>query len=159
MDRQLLIQDLRQLHSEKLGIIFQYLNHHYLGTGADSNGYEENSNFTFIADERSNMVVQRFRETALEAMVQADRIAQRIQELGGQPQHDIAPIMTAEILPEMVHYNLARELELMERCQGLARLAEGVGDQQTRELVEEIALTEQQHADWLEASLDSPALP
>lgn len=153
MDRERLIQDLRQLHAEKLGIIFQYLNHHYLGIGADSNGYEEKSSFTFISDENSNRVVRRFRETALEAMVQADRIAQRIEELGGQPQHDIAPIMTAEILPEMVHYNLARELELMERCQTIAAIAEVAGDDETQRMVEEIAQTKEQHTRWLEASL------
>ena len=158
MDRQQLIRDLRQLHAEKLGIIFQYLNHHYLGVGADSNGYEENSSFTFIADESSNQVVNRFREAALEAMVQADRIAQRIDDLGGEPQNDIAPIMTAEILPEMVHYNLARELELLERCQTISAKAELAGDPQTQELVEEIALTKEQRAEWLESTLTTTQL-
>ncbi len=179
MNKEQLIENLRQLHMEKLGVIFQYLNHHYMGTGADVNGNngdnigrggngngngsgsgsgkgdngDNGSCFNFVTNDHSAMVVNRFRETANEAMIQADRIAERIHELGGEPQNDIAPILSAEILPEMVHYNLASELELIERCRNVAELAESSGDHKTRSLVVEIAESKQDHTTWLETVL------
>lgn len=157
MDRERLLEELNRLHQEKLGLVFQYLNHHYLGVGVNLNREAEGgreSAFNIVPGEQTHRVAHRFRQRALEALALADRLAERVRELGGQPRYEVGPIMTADFLPEMVHYNLARELELSERCQALAELAQGLDDARTRSLLDELAATERSHAAWLESELE-----
>ena len=99
---------------------------------------------------------------AAEEMVHADRLAQRIVQLGGRPDfiadtltlHGHATYNSELALPEMIEANLAAERVAIESYGQLVRLV-GDRDPSTRRLLEDLLADEQRHAEelrgWLAA--------
>lgn len=107
-------------------------------------------------------IAAEFAVHAAEEMVHADRLAQRIVQLGGLPDfnpdtltlHAHAAYDAQLALPEMIEANLAAERVAIEGYGQLVRLV-GDRDPSTRRLLEDLLADEQRHAEelrgWLAA--------
>ena len=107
-------------------------------------------------------IAAEFAVHAAEEMMHADRLAQRIVQLGGLPDfnpetltlHGHATYNAELALPEMIEANLAAERVAIESYSQLVRLV-GDRDPSTRRLLEDLLADEQRHAEelrgWLAA--------
>ncbi len=128
----------------ELVCVLRYKRHHYTATGL-----------------KSPAIAEEFMVHANDEAAHADRIAERIVQLGGEP--DFSP----DTLTQRSHadYNDAKDLKSMIRANLIAervavevysQLIEMIGDKDstTRRLLEDILADEQEHADeladWLE---------
>ena len=142
------VQDIIQLLNDSLATelvcVLRYKRHHYTATGL-----------------KSPAIAEEFMVHANDEARHADRIAERIVQLGGEP--DFSP----DSLTKRSHadYNDAKDLKSMIRANLVAervavevysQLIEMIGekDSTTRRLLEDILADEQEHADelsdWLE---------
>jgi bacterioferritin len=87
-------------------------------------------------------------------MKDADELIGRILFLEGVPNlQRLGTVRVGETVPEKLQLALDLEYESIERLNlGIARCFE-LGDNGTRELLEEILEGEEEHADWLETQL------
>ena len=105
-------------------------------------------------------IAAEFAVHAAEEMVHADRLAQRIVQLGGRPDfiadtltlHGHATYNSELALPEMIEANLAAERVAIESYGQLVRLV-GDRDPSTRRLLEDLLADEQRHAEELRGFL------
>jgi bacterioferritin len=98
---------------------------------------------------------KQFYDESLDEMKDADQLIQRILYFDGMPNlQRLGTIRVGETAPEKLALALDLEKEAIERLnRGIARSAE-LGDNGTRDLLEEILEGEEGHADWLEAQLE-----
>lgn len=87
-------------------------------------------------------------------MKHAEDIVERILFLEGVPNlQKLGKIMVGETVPEQLKNDLALELDAIKKLnQGIA-LCVAEGDNTSRELLEGILESEEEHADWLETQL------
>ncbi len=143
--RQELLVLLNGALATELVCVLRYKRHHFTAHGLAS---------PHIAAE--------FAVHAAEEMVHADRLAQRIVQLGGQPNFDPDTLTMrshagydAQLgLPAMIEANLAAERAAIECYAQMVRLV-GDRDPSTRRLLEDLLADEQRHAEelrgWLAA--------
>ena len=101
-------------------------------------------------------VAQEFEEHAREEQTHAERIGERIKQLGGKPDLNPATLLQrshseyteGESLVEMIQDNLIAERMVIEIYRDMIRFV-GEGDPTTRRLFEDILENEEQHADEL----------
>lgn len=127
----------------ELVCVLRYKRHHYTARGLSS-----------------PRIAEEFAVHASEEMGHADRLAQRIVQLGGQP--DFAPATLVQrshaaydealALKDMIQANLVAERVAIESYGQLVRMA-GDRDPSTRRLLEAILADEQKHADELQGWL------
>lgn len=98
---------------------------------------------------------EKFKDESIGEMKDADELIQRILYLEGHPNvQRLGAIRTGETPAEKLELALELEREAIDRLnRGIARCRE-VGDNGTRELLEEILGGEEDHADWLETQLE-----
>ncbi|MEX2628061.1 MAG: bacterioferritin [Ilumatobacteraceae bacterium] len=89
-------------------------------------------------------------------MRHAERVTDRILFLEGVPNYQrYFPLHIGETVPEQLQSDLDVEYAAIERLnRGVARATE-LGDTGSRELLAEILVGEEEHADWLETQLES----
>jgi len=98
---------------------------------------------------------KRFREESIDEMKDADALIERILFLEGLPNlQRLGTVRVGETAVEKLQLALDLEAEAIDRLnRGIARSVE-LGDNGTRELLEEILTGEESHADWLETQLE-----
>jgi bacterioferritin len=98
---------------------------------------------------------KRFREESIDEMKDADALIERILFLEGLPNlQRLGTVRVGETAVEKLQVALDLEAEAIDRLnRGIARSVE-LGDNGTRELLEQILTGEESHADWLETQLE-----
>ena len=91
---------------------------------------------------------------SIEEMKHADKLIERILFLDGVPNlQRLSPLRVGETVPEQLRVDLTLEAEALPRLNDGIAKAVSVGDNGTRELLEEILVSEEEHVDWLETQL------
>jgi bacterioferritin len=98
---------------------------------------------------------KRFRDESIDEMKDADKLIERILFLEGLPNlQRLGTVRVGETPVEKLQLALELEAEAIDRLnRGIARSVE-LGDNGSRELLEDILLGEESHADWLETQLE-----
>ncbi|MEE9615001.1 MAG: ferritin-like domain-containing protein [Thermodesulfobacteriota bacterium] len=120
----------------ELGAIIQYMGHHYEVEGVESPAVQEI-----------------FKESAIDEMKHAERLAERIGYLGGIPIQKALPGKRGGTLKKMVADDLKAENEAIARYKEHIKLCDKLGDVTTRRMLEEILADEEEHADTWETVL------
>ena len=99
-------------------------------------------------------LAQHYREESIDEMKDADELIGRILFLEGVPNlQRLSTVRVGETVPEKLQLALDLEKESIERLnQGIAQCV-AVGDNGTRDLLENVLEGEEEHADWLETQL------
>jgi bacterioferritin len=97
-----------------------------------------------------------FREASIDEMKDAERITDRILYLDGIPNYSaLGPVRTGETAIEKLQLALDLEREAIERYNRGVELTRSKGDNGTRQMLAELLVDEEEHADWLETQFDS----
>jgi len=132
-----LIEALNEDLSYELASIIQYMYHHIMAQGFDSPEIDE-----------------RFRETSMDEMKHAEKLAERIDYYGSVPTTRISEIKVGGDVRKMIEDDLRGEHEAIERYKEHIKLADRVGDPGTRHMLEDILLDEEEHAHQWETILE-----
>src|SRR3954471_20926542 len=99
-------------------------------------------------------LAKHYYDESIDEMKDADELIGRILFLEGVPNlQRLATVRVGETVPEKLQLALDLEYESIERLNlGIAKCSE-LGDNGTRELLEQILQGEEDHADWLETQL------
>jgi bacterioferritin len=148
-DREKVLELLNEALATEIVCVLRYRHDYFVARGIDSKP---------AADE--------FLEHATQELEHADRIAERIVQLGGEPQMDPAQLSarshseyrTGRTVQEAIRENLIAERIAIDSYRGMIQYI-GDGDPTTRRMMEEILATEEEHADDLADLLGSSAAP
>ena len=101
-------------------------------------------------------LAEKFRDESIDEMKDADALIERILYLEGVPNlQRLGTVRVGETVPEKLQLALDLETRGDRAAQHRAsRPASSVGDNGTRELLEDILEGEEEHADWLETQLE-----
>jgi bacterioferritin len=95
------------------------------------------------------------RNESVGEMKHADQLIERVLFLEGVPNlQRLSKIRVGETVPEQLELDLALEMEAIPNLNKAIEQAVSAGDNGTRELLENILKSEEEHVDWLEAQLD-----
>jgi len=95
------------------------------------------------------------RKESLGEMKHADELIERILFLEGVPNMQrLAKVRVGETVAEQLKLDHSLELDAVGRLNKTIALAVDVGDNGSRELLEKILVSEEEHVDWLEAQLE-----
>jgi bacterioferritin len=95
------------------------------------------------------------RDESIDEMKHAERIIERILYFDGTPNMQrLFPVRVGESVAEQLELDLGVEHEAVPRLNHGIALCVEVGDNGTRELLEEILVAEEEHVDWLETQLE-----
>lgn len=95
------------------------------------------------------------RHEAIDEMKHANEVIERILFLEGVPNMQrLAKIKVGETVPEQFKLDHALELDAVVRLNKGIELAVEVHDNGTRDLLEEVLTSEEEHIDWLEAQME-----
>ena len=95
------------------------------------------------------------RKESIEEMKHADELIERILYLEGVPNMQrLGKVRVGETVAEQLKLDLALEKEAVKLLNEVIDLAVEVDDNGTRELLEDILTSEEEHVNWLEAQLD-----
>jgi bacterioferritin len=139
LDRKQAIGILNEALATELVCVLRYRFHYFMATGI-----------------HSNSVKNEFKEHADEEQEHADRIAERIKQLGGKPEMNPATITTLShseykegtSLADMIREDLIAERIAVETYREIIRFF-GDKDPTSRVMMEEILAKEEEHADEL----------
>jgi len=139
LDKERAIGVLNEALATEWVCVLRYKFHYFMATGI-----------------HSSAVAEEFLEHAQEEQGHADRIAERIKQLGGKPQMNpahLAQLSHSEYkeggtLTEMIRENLVAERIAVESYREMVRFF-GDGDPTSRVMMEEILANEEEHADDL----------
>ena len=93
---------------------------------------------------------------SIDEMRHAERITDRILFFDGVPNYQrYSPLRIGETVVEQFESDLQLEYHAIERLNRGVALAVELGDNGTRELLAEILVSEEEHADWLETQLET----
>lgn len=100
-------------------------------------------------------LAKRFKDESIDEMHDADKLIERVLYLEGLPNlQRLGTVRVGETPVEKLQLALELEHEAIQRLnRGIARCVE-LSDNGSRELLEEILVGEESHADWLEAQLE-----
>jgi bacterioferritin len=92
------------------------------------------------------------RKESIEEMKHADDLIERILYLDGVPNvQRLGKIRVGETVPEQLKLDYKLETEAIPRLNNAIALAVQVGDNGTREMLDDILTSEEEHVEWLEA--------
>ena len=96
----------------------------------------------------------RIRKESIEEMKHADDLIERILYLDGVPNlQRLYKVNVGETVPEQLKLDRQLEVDAVARLNKGIALCTEVGDNGTRELIEDILVSEEEHLDWLETQL------
>jgi bacterioferritin len=100
-------------------------------------------------------LAEKFREESIGEMKDADALIERILYLEGMPNlQRLGSVRVGESVPEKLALALELERAAIDRLNtGIARCV-SVGDNGSRELLDDILEGEEEHADWIETQLE-----
>jgi bacterioferritin len=94
------------------------------------------------------------REESMGEMKDAEQLIERILYLEGVPNlQRLGNVMVGETVPEQLRLDLQNEKDAIDRLNRGIALCVEVGDNGSRDLLEDILEGEEEHADWLETQL------
>jgi bacterioferritin len=100
-------------------------------------------------------LAEKGRQESIGEMKHADEVIERILYLEGIPNMQrLGKVHVGESVPEQLKLDHTLEVEAVVRLNQAIALAVEVDDNGTRELLEEILVSEEEHIDWLEAQLE-----
>jgi bacterioferritin len=100
-------------------------------------------------------LAHKIREESIGEMKHADQVIERILFLEGVPNMQrLEKVRVGETVHEQLKLDLKLEEQALPRLNKAIAQAAELGDNTTRELLEGILTTEEEHVDWLEAQLD-----
>jgi bacterioferritin len=95
------------------------------------------------------------RKESIGEMKHADELIERILFLEGLPNlQRLGKVRVGETVAEQLKLDHGLELDAISRLNKTIALAVDVGDNGSRELLEKILVSEEEHADWLEAQIE-----
>jgi len=95
------------------------------------------------------------RKESIEEMKHADELIERILYLEGVPNlQRLGKVKVGEKVPEQLKLDHALEIEAVGKLNKAIALAGELGDNGTRELLEDILEAEEEHVNWIEAQLE-----
>jgi bacterioferritin len=98
---------------------------------------------------------KKLREESIGEMKDADRIIERILYLEGVPNlQRLGKVNVGQTVPEQLRLDLEIERAAIQRLNDGIELARSLGDNGSRELLEDILEGEEDHANWIEAQLN-----
>ena len=101
-----------------------------------------------------NKLADFIRHESIDEMKHAERLIERILYFDGVPNlQRLSTLRVGETVPEQFRNDLAVEQEAVERLNRGIELAVAKSDNGTRALLEDILVSEEEHADWLETQL------
>src|SRR5438093_5929961 len=144
-DRETVLRILNEALATEIVCVLRYKRHYYMAAGI-----------------HTGAVAEEFLEHATEEQSHADRIAERITQLGGGPDPDPADLanrshseyVEGEGLLEMIRENLVAERIVIESYSEMIRYL-GEDDPTTRRMPEEVLANEEDHADDLRTLLET----
>jgi bacterioferritin len=144
-DRDTVLRLLNEALATEIVCVLRYKRHYYTASGI-----------------HAGAVAEEFLEHAQEEQGHADRISERIVQLGGEPDLDPEGLtgrshseyVEGEGLIEMLREDLVAERIAIESYTEMIRFV-GEGDPTTRRLLEDILANEEEHADELRTLLES----
>ncbi len=96
------------------------------------------------------------RHESIDEMKHAEQVTDRILYFDGVPNYQrYFPLRIGENVPEMFDADLQLEYEAVDRLNRGVALAVERGDNGTRDLLEGILVSEEEHIDWLETQLET----
>jgi bacterioferritin len=144
-NREAVIDLLNQALATELVCVLRYKRHFYTASGISSEG-----------------VATEFAEHAIQELEHAERIAERIVQLGGDPdfcpdrlsKKSHAEYNESKVLSEMIKENLIAERIAIDSYREMINFI-GTDDSTSRRLLEEILAVEEEHAEDLASLLDT----
>ncbi len=99
-------------------------------------------------------LASKIREESIDEMKHADKLIERILFLEGVPNvQRLNKVNVGETVREQFELDLKLELDAISRFNAGIALARDLGDNASRELLERMLVSEEQHTDWLETQL------
>ena len=93
-------------------------------------------------------------EESIDEMKDAEKVIERILLLEGVPNlQRLGSVLVGETIPEQHRLDLELEKAAVERYNRGVALARAKGDNGTAELLEDLLVGEEEHADWIESQL------
>jgi bacterioferritin len=103
-----------------------------------------------------NRLAEHVRAESIDEMRHADKVTDRVLFLEGVPNYQrYFPLHIGETVLEQFQSDLQLEYTAIERLNNGIAEAVQMGDNGTRELLAEILVAEEEHADWLETQLET----
>ena len=130
MSNKEIIDALNQDRADELAAIVQYMGHHYVGEGMESPA-----------------IVEMVKGVSIDEMKHAEKLAERIAYLGGEPVTQPSAIKTGGDLKKMLQDDLASEAKAIKNYRDHIKLCDRLGDVTTRTMLEGILSDEEGHAD------------
>ena len=135
-DREKIIKALNIDIGLELGAIVQYIMHEVMAEGMESPA-----------------IMEKFESISREEMKHLERLAERVNYLGGIPNTRPAPIKAGGNLKKMVQDDLNGEYTAIKTYKQHVKMCAEIGDTTTRLMLEEILSDEENHADTWETVL------
>jgi bacterioferritin len=97
---------------------------------------------------------KKIRAESIDEMKHADRVIARVLYLNGIPNlQRLGKVQVGETVPEQLRIDLDTERIAVKMLNAGIELCRSLSDNGTREMLEDILVDEEEHADWLEAQL------
>ncbi len=135
-NRQKIIKALNIDIGLEIGATIQYIMHEVMAEGMESPA-----------------IMEKFESISREEMKHLERLAERVNYLGGIPNTKPAPIKVGGTLKKMVQDDLDGEYTAIKTYKGHIKMCEDIGDTTSRLMLEEILTDEENHADTWETVL------
>jgi len=135
-DREKIIKALNIDIGLEIGAIIQYIMHEVMAEGIESPA-----------------IMEKFESISRDEMKHLEKLADRVNYLGGIPNTKPAPIKVGGALKKMVQDDLNGEYTAIKTYKSQVKMCEEIGDTTTRLMLEEILTDEEGHADTWETVL------
>ena len=135
-DREKIINALNIDIGLEIGAIIQYIMHGVMAEGMESPA-----------------IIEKFEEISREEMKHLEKLADRVNYLGGVPNTKPNPVKVGGALKKMIQDDLDGEYTAIKTYKSQIKMFDEIGDTTTRLMVEEILTDEEDHADTWETVL------